>query len=263
MKDCEKRSHLQTIVGRRRCVRENSFRNQLEKLNLMMTTSIPIITCSRSSVDAIASQLASSTLREPHSGPIVESDHKRDKSDSNKIENATYTVNHDRGVPGFPDFPLIWCGEEGGRGRHDATPSSGTDIYNAKSRQGKLTKEDCPSTQSSSVLIVPVRIRRRKKFLLLKRQAVNTAGIHTTNKYLKQNVGGRQPKCTVTRAAAGMRTRKINALLSKTTQVALLKQMSSLNINKDSNSTVTRRITGGTYTSCAFKNQMMGKLKID
>lgn len=116
----------------------------------------------RPTIESVTSQFASSTLTGPHS---------QAKNTDVDGSNIACLVDSYKGVPGFPDFPLFWCGEEGGgtRGRSESV-------------RGVVTlerKEECQQSSSLSLVGFEAGTRKssnRKKFSFIRR-AVNVVGI--------------------------------------------------------------------------------------
>jgi hypothetical protein len=118
----------------------------------------------------------------------------------------------EEGVPGFPDFPSFWCGEEGW------AVWKKTDVR--KEHASKKTNEEATATDAAACK-APVRLRR---------QAVNTAGI-IKHKRRNGKQSWKQPKAKVqqrTTKKTERRRKVLQKLKHKRQMVALRRGLSSL-----------------------------------
>ena len=186
-------------------------------------------TCSRSSIEYVTSQLESSTLQEPR---IVAAKPMHEEERGN-IKGSSVN-HHNKGVPGFPDFPQIWCGEEGGA----RTGSRAVGVGIGECRREKKKKCQQSSSQPAASMVVVKAtasaikrksIRKRRSY---KRQAVNVAGLYRFRnknyKTRKQQIG--RHEITMTNISAPTTTARRKSLLKHNTQV-LCTRLSSLEIN--------------------------------
>lgn len=118
-----------------------------------------------------------------------------------------------KGVPGFPEFPDYWCGEEGWATWQRIPPTRKTHVAQRRQRA-----EDIQNAHRSMVL-------RR-----LQRQAVNVAGM-PPRRNNPRNKAGYRP-ATKTKAHKMERRRKlVQQLRNRREIVALQKSMKALNCN--------------------------------
>ena len=199
----------------------------------MVASSTPPGT-SKPTIESVTSQFASSTLQEPHVATTsssattncADSKAKNTRVDDN---NVACMVDGYKGVPGFPDFPLIWCVEEGG----------GTSARSESVRVNETlrAKEECQ--QSSSLVLVGFealsrRPSNRKKFSFIRR-AVNVAGI----KRNKLNRGKPPREITSEKVAITKVTTTSNKKWQLRDPQLLCKRMSSLQIRSTTSTAAT------------------------